>query len=226
MTKARDVLQDALTFHLNRLSPGETADADVLAFGLAALNNIADEWNGAKGFLFQETLTNSVAPISTASATLGTNWIGLSPGDEILGASAVYSTGLDVPLDKITMEEYQGIALKAVSSLPEVFANDGAATVYFYPVPTGQTITLRTRKVIATFSDLDTDYVMPAGYRSALAACVAELLSTTLAPGQIAACAQKAKKARQRLSLQNIEPAIVNSTDIGVGTVVRIRRGF
>ena len=226
MTKARDILRDALTFHLNRLSPGEAMDADLFARGLDALNSIADEWNGKKAFLWQVFLTASASPVSASSGTLGTTWANLASGDEILGATAAYSTGLDVPLDQITMEQYHDIALKNVSSLPEMFAHDGALTVYFYPVPTGQTITLRTRKIVQTFSDLDTDYVMPAGYRAALAACVAELLAPTLSPALAATCSRKASLARQRMALQNIEPAIVHSREVGVGQVVRIKRGY
>lgn len=226
MTTARTVLQDALTFMLNRLSPGETADADLLNTCFQALQNLADEWNGSKAFLFQELLTASASPVSSATGTLGTTWVGLAPGDEILGATCAYSTGLDVPLDSITMAEYQNIAIKSVTSLPEVYAHDGAATVYFYPVPTGQTITLRTKSVVPTFADLDTVYTMPAGYRSALAACVAELLAPVLAPELFASVAAKAKRARARLALQSINPGIVHTHEVGVGTVVRIKRGY
>jgi hypothetical protein len=45
MTTARQIITDALTFHLNRLSPGETLEADTADVCLSALNAFVDEWN-------------------------------------------------------------------------------------------------------------------------------------------------------------------------------------
>lgn len=210
MTTARQVISGALTFHLNRLSPGETLDADLAALCLEALNHIADEWNGVKSFLFREILTVSSA-ISGASGTLGTTWTGLASGDEILGATVRYSN-MDVPLHLLTMGQYADVALKTISDIPEVFAHDGATTVYFYPACTGQTVTLRTKQVVSDFADLDTDYVMPKGYKSALSAVLAEKLSPSMTGGVSPAVASAAASARARIVAQNANPAILNTT--------------
>lgn len=45
MTTARQIITDALTFHLNRLSPGETLEADTADVCLSALNAFIDDWN-------------------------------------------------------------------------------------------------------------------------------------------------------------------------------------
>lgn len=45
MTTARQIITDALTFHLNRLSPGETLEADTADVCLSALNAFVDDWN-------------------------------------------------------------------------------------------------------------------------------------------------------------------------------------
>jgi hypothetical protein len=45
MTTARQIIGDALTFHLNRLSPGETLPADTADLCLGALNSVIDDWN-------------------------------------------------------------------------------------------------------------------------------------------------------------------------------------
>lgn len=45
MTTARQIITDALTFHLNRLSPGETLESDTANVCLSALNAFVDEWN-------------------------------------------------------------------------------------------------------------------------------------------------------------------------------------
>ena len=82
MTTARQIISDALTFGLNRLSPGETLDSDLAGVCLSALNSVADEVNGSKSFLFREILTVS-GTISVVSAALGTDWTGIVAGDDI-----------------------------------------------------------------------------------------------------------------------------------------------
>lgn len=224
MTTARTVLQNALTFHLNRLSPGEAADADVLDTCLRALNDVADEWNGVKSFLFREILTVST-PITGVSGTLGVDWAGLVSGDEIIGATCQYQTGLDVPLDPLTMQQYAQIAIKTVSSLPAYYAHDGAATVYFYPAVPAKTITLQTRQVVSSFADLDTDYVMPKGYSSALSACVADRLAPVMNAAVAATVKAAARAAKNRIFDQAVNPAIINGST-NPGPVARIKRGY
>jgi hypothetical protein len=191
---------------------------------LDALNFATDEWNGSKAFLFREVLTTSSA-ISAATGTLGSTWAGLSSGDEILGATVAYSATLDVALQPITIAQYADISIKALSTYPAYYAHDGATTVYLYPVPTGQTVTLRTRQVVADFADLDTDYAMPRGYKAALASILAERLAPALLGGISAPVAAAAKAARSRIGAQAINPAIINGRAF-VGPVARIQRGF
>lgn len=223
MTAARIIISDALTFGLNRLSPGETLDADLGAACLNALNNIADEMNGGKSFLFREILTTGTVTGSTG--TLGSTWAGLVAGDEVLGATVAYSATLDVPLTKLTMGQYANIAIKSITTYPTYFAQDGQATVYFYPVPSGKSVTLRTKQVVQDFADLDTDYTMPKGYRSALASMLAEKLAPTLAPSMLAKASTDASSSRRRLQAQAVDPAIISS-GVPVGRVARIFRGY
>ena len=208
MTTARSIITGALTFGLNRLSPGESLDADDAARCLDALNHIADELNGNKSFLFREILTQSSA-ITGASAALGVAWPTLAPGDEIQGATVQYTGGMDVRLDPLTMGQYAVISLKTIASLPQYFAHDGLATVYFYPACTGQTVTLRTRQVVSDFADLDTDYSMPKGYKAALSSLLAEKMAPTMIGGITPSVAQAAQKARNQLAQQAINPAII-----------------
>lgn len=204
MTTARRIITDALRFGLNRLSPGEAVNADDASVCLDALNNIVDAIDGAKGWLFREVLT---AGTVSGSGALGTTWPTLTPGDQILGAS--YNDGQDIPIWPVTMEQYQSIAVKSTGGSPMYFAHDGAATVYFWPVPNNASITLRTKQAIGGFADLDTVYVMPAGYSSALSSLLAEKLAPVMG-GLTAAIAREASMARGRLTAQSINPAILN----------------
>lgn len=208
MTTARSIVGDALRL-INRLSPGETLDADTAADCLAGLNSIADEINGSGAFLWREILTTSSA-LNSVTATLGTHWTGITSGTKILGATV--DSGGDVMLSQLTMEQYHGMVEKATTGAPAYFAHDGAATVYFYPVPTGQTVKIRTRQVMSAFADLDTDYEMPAGYRAHLAGLLAERVSPVLSPEMLGHAVRAADRARSALRARGVNPSIICDT--------------
>lgn len=226
MTTARSIIEGALTFGLNKLYPGEVLDADLGARCLEALNMLADEMNGGKSFLFREILTASSA-ITGTFGTIGTDWAGLVAGDEILGATVQYNPTLDIPLKHMTMGQYANVALKTMSTgFPVYYAPDGQAKVFLYGVANANIITLRTKQVVSDFADLDTDYTMPKGYKSALSDMLAEKIAPTAVGGISASVAAAARKARNQLYAQAVNPAILGGDDIGLGPVARIRRGF
>lgn len=208
MTTARSIVEGALTFGLNRLSPGETLDADTAAVCLTALNHVADAMNGGGSFLFREILTTSTA-LSAAFATLGTEWASLSPGVKILGAT--YNDGTqDNPMWELSYAQYQNIADKTTASEPSNWSYDGYARVYFYPVPGGETVTLRTMQTVSDFADLDTDYGMPKGYKAWLSALLAEKMALPLVGNVPRSVTIEAGMARMALAAKNAGPAILN----------------
>lgn len=212
MTTARQLITDALTFHLNRLSPGETLEADTAALCLSALNSVVDEWSAGQTLLFREVLT--AAAVTGTVGTLGTTWPTVAAGTEVLGAT-VLEGGKDVPLNPLTLRQYQEqIASKAQTGSPEFFAPDGFASLYFWPAATGQTVTLRTMQPVSDFADLDTVYALPKGYRSALSACLAERVATVLVGGVPGPVAMAAGAARRRIGNANAKPAIVGSASV------------
>lgn len=199
MTTANTIITGALTFHLNRLSPGETLDADLGNVCLAALNDIVDEINGGRSMLFRTDLT---------TGTIGGTWSTITPGTKIDGAT--YNDGdSDIKIDPITMAQYHAIADKTESGMPQVFAYDGYGTIYFYPSTNGTSITLRTFETVASFADLSTDYGMPEGYRSGLSAMLAEKLAPSTIGGITRDISRASFAARLRLKTQNVNPAII-----------------
>jgi hypothetical protein len=207
VTTARSIIRGALSFHLNRLSPGESEDADTFNTCLDALNFIADEWNGSKSFLFKTVRT--AGTVTGASGTLGSTWA-LSPGVQILGAS--YNDGsIDVDMAELTIAQYQSIPTKTTSGEPHYWAYDGLATVYVYQVPTSRSVTLRTKGEVSDFADLDTDYSMPKGYKSALAACLAEKVAPVMLGLIPASVATAARLGRSQVHAQAFNPAILNA---------------
>lgn len=209
MTTARQIITTALTLHLNRLSPGETLNDDLAASCLLGLNDIVDEWSGQASFLWRDLLSS--ATVTGITATLGTTWADISPGQEIQGATYNSGSG-DFPLESLSMAQYhEQVRIKSLSGgLPRFYAHDGASTIYFYPQCTGQTITLRTHQSMSDFADLDTAYVMPQGYRAALSAVLAERMAPSVL-GAIPPTVLKASQAaRSRIGAQAAEPAIIN----------------
>jgi hypothetical protein len=203
MTTARQIIDGALRFGLNRLSPGETLDADTANACLVGLNDVADQFNGGR-FLFREILT---AATVTGNGTLGTTWPTLSPGTHVLGA---FYAPNDQPIDPITLTQYSVIPDKAATGLPQVLCWDGYAAVYFYPQPVALSITLRTMQHVVDFADLDTDYGMPKGYKSSLSDLLAERMAPSLVGDVSARVVRNAANARARLDAQTANPAIIN----------------
>lgn len=206
MPTARSIITSALSFRLNRLSPGEALDADTAATCLSGLNTLVDEVNGARVGLFREILT--AGTVTAATGTLGTTWATLAPGEKILGATYADGSETEV-IDQITMAQYHEISNKGDVGDPIYFAHDGGATVYFYPVPTSRVVTLRTREAVSDFADLDTNYVMPKGYESAFSALLAELLAPQQG-GVTPSIAKAAFAGRARMRAQSMIPAILN----------------
>jgi hypothetical protein len=215
MATARTIIRNALTVHLNRLSPGEAEDADTFGACRDALNLIVDEFNGSKTFLFRETTTT--AAVSGLSANLSA-W-GLAPGSQILGAT--YSDGgSDTPIAPLTIAQYQDIPVKTTLGVPQVYAHDGLSVVFFYPGATGQSIALRTLAAVADFADLDTAYTLPAGYSSALSALLAEKMAPSMVGGISGDVARAARAARMRLGAQAANPAIVDACAHSTGNIL------
>jgi hypothetical protein len=210
MATARQIITGALTHHLNRLSPGETLDSDLASMCLAALNEIADEWNGAGFFLWADALHSAV--VTGPTATLGVTFPGLESGENIYGAT--YDSGWgDVPIEAITFAQWHEAVIEknVTGGYPQYWAHDGAATLYFYPAASGQTIKLRTKVSMSEFANLETDYVMPSGYRAALAAVLAERVAPTVVgqiPPSVRAAAARSLRA---IKSQQAEPGILTS---------------
>jgi hypothetical protein len=207
---ALSIISDALTFGLNRLSPGETLDSDLANICLSALNNICDELNGVKTYLFREILT--AGTVTSSVGTLGTTWAGLGAGDEILSATVRYGASEDVTIYPLTMAQYHGIGDKTTTGVPSMYAHDGSLSVYFYPVPSSSVVTLRTKAAVSDFADLATSYTMPAGYKSAFSALLAEKMAPSL-NAVTPLIVQQARAARLRLGAQVANPAILGYQD-------------
>ena len=96
--RAIDIITDAYQ-RLNKLSPGETLNADDADRGFMRLNIVADELSAEAPFLYQQILTSAA---QTGHITLGVGaWTAIPPGTEILGVTV--ST---LPISRLTMRQF------------------------------------------------------------------------------------------------------------------------
>ena len=212
MTTARQIITSALTTGLNRLSAGETLDSDLAAVCLSALNDVVDALNGSGGLLWKQAATTQAV---TGSAVLLSVW-GLDPG-----ATISLVTQNNWPVNPTTYEALQTLVPQA--GTPTLYASDGLS-LHFYPAPVSLPVTVLTKESAAEFADLDTDYTMPAGWRSGLAALLAEEVAEQVVGSLSAVVARKASAARRRLSAK-VEPAIINP-GVGGDTLSAFFRGI
>jgi hypothetical protein len=207
----------------NRLSPGESLNADDAARGFKRLNLLIDEMAGTNAFLYKNNLTSAV---QSGPITLGAGaWAAIGVGDNIFSVTAN-----NLALSRITMQQYNEIYQPTLTGLPSVWAQDGDATIYLWPIPAGHTIKLQTRSAASEFADLNTtDYTLPAGYESALGAALAVRLAPTVL-GSIPSYLLAAEK-RLMGNINKYEPAIVNvesftNTRARVGGLTRFNAGY
>lgn len=172
MTTALQIINDAYE-RMNRLSPGETLSADDAGFGLTRLNLLLDGLSARPRFLFKTSITTAT---QTGHITLGAgSWAAVSPGATISSVTVD-----DRQIDPLSMPRYHAIQSPTVTGSPSLYAFDGLSTIYLYPVPNGQEISIAQLVTASQFADLTTEYTLPAGYKDFLGAKLAVRLARTV----------------------------------------------
>jgi hypothetical protein len=142
MATAGDIINGSLRL-LGVLAEGEVPSAETSQDALNAMNQMIDSWNTERLAVFSTQDQVFTWPASTISRTLGPsgNFVGNRP---ILLDDATYyidaSTGVSYGIKMINQQQYDGIAVKTVTSTyPQViFTNMSYPNIemFVYPVPT------------------------------------------------------------------------------------------
>lgn len=142
MATAQTLIQAAYRL-INQYSEGETPTAAALADGLEAMNTMIDSWSTERLSVFATQDQVLTWPASTASRTLGPTGTLVGNRPVVLDDATYFrdaSTGISYGIKIINQQQYDGIAVKTVTSTyPQViFANDKYPDMelYVYPVPT------------------------------------------------------------------------------------------
>lgn len=200
---AVDIIRDAYG-RCNRLSPGETLNADDIARGFFDLNIIADELSAKRRFLYKMTFTSAA---QTGNITLGAgSWAAIPVGAKIL-----YAYVNDEMIAETTPERFAALIQPVTNGLPTIWSYNGFDTVSLYPLPTGETVKLATATGVTEFADTTTQYFMPPGYKSYLGARLAikeAMIIASMTPLEMQNLAREETKSE--LAIRTVRPAILD----------------
>lgn len=219
MTTARTIISLALEA-MNRLSPGETVDADLAATCLRRLNAIADDWSAIPGRMPQQHIVSGSA--SGTTLTLGQGAFAAVSA----GAGVAQLQADDFPMTPITMAQYNNITDKLSAGRPDLWAFDGLGTIYLYPAASGNTVHILSRKAFSQFADLDTDYLLPAGYRGAFSAALAVAMAPSLLGEVPGGLVMAESRALHHIQSANIDPAIISASPLTPNCAGSILQGW
>lgn len=122
------------------------------------------------------------------------------------------------------MQRYNEQCRPFVTGTPSVYAPDGFSTIFLWPIPTGQTITIQTRSTVSEFADQTTDYTLPDGWANALGAA----LAVRIAPNILGQLPQSLVRAEEKAlgAVDKYEPAIIDGPSFQSTGSVYPRRLF
>jgi hypothetical protein len=142
MATAGDIINGSLRL-IGQLAEGEAPSADTAQDALAAMNQMIESWNTERLAVYATETQVFAWPPGLSSRTIGPtgDFVGNRP---VLVDDATYfkdsASGLSFGIKMINQDQYNGIALKSVTSTyPQVmWVNDTYpdVTITIYPVPT------------------------------------------------------------------------------------------
>ncbi len=185
-TTAQTLIKDAMKL-IGSLAQGEEPTAGEFEDGFARLNELVDEWSTQR--LTQQTITRTVVDIvaNQASYTVGTgaNVSVLRPEfvSDVRLILTDPSPDVEVPLERLTDQEYQRLSIKALTnSLPTAWyyqATMPTGTLYLWPIPDNATndFAFYAPAAFIQFAAQDTSYTLPPAYAKALRTNLAVVLA-------------------------------------------------
>lgn len=208
MTTSYDIIASSLRM-LGVVASEESLSAAEAADGLAALNDLVHSWGVASMLSVSWPQVSKALTAGKVSYTIGSGGeIDTVRPSGILSAYITYG-GVDYPLQSMSFVEYQNLAVKTSTGIPEVIVyspGSPLATLLLYPVPSAAGMTLVIDK-IAPITDLTLhdDLPYPPEYNRALRYNLAVDLAPEYGvdvPPAVAMVARQSKSAVARNNLQ------------------------
>lgn len=181
MATASDIIDRAYAL-IGFKDAGEALSGADAQYALGALNDMIDAWNTQRLFIY--TIAEVVASASGLPIAIGPGMaINTARPVTMEAGSFARIAGLDYPITWIDDEQYQGIAIKNMSSaIPQFGHYDGGnptGTISLWPYQTTPTeLHLMVRQQLAAFPDMATDVPLAQGYKNAIQYSLAEELAS------------------------------------------------
>jgi len=232
MSTAADLITQALK-DIQVLDESETPSAYLMADALATLNQMLASWQVSNLYVYAQTET-TFSPTGAISYTVGSGGnVNITRPDRIDYAFLRDSGGLDYPIDLLeTFEEYQGIGLKTLSTIPSVFYYNPSyplGTLYLYPQPSAADgiMHIIASTPLPVYGAAATAINMPPEYDIAIRFSLAEILGEMMGKGASNGIVAFAAKARRMLKRNNLKISPLNINEGGRESgLLRIKRGY
>lgn len=228
MTTALELITDAL-IEIGAHDLGQSVPAEDAALGLRKLNQLMERWSNSPS-LFPVLPETSVTMTGAASYTIGPT--GGTVSTRIIRidrATFVDAGGLESPVNVLNRQQWDDIAVKAVTGSPvsdiwyDAANTDGR--VYVYPKAATGTLKLDAPTLLTSFATTASTITLPVGYESAVVLTLACDLAGSFNRPTPPELKQRAAGAVRVLKRMNAEPLLV-SLGISGSQDYEIERGY
>lgn len=214
MTTALDIIKRSMRL-LGVYSIGEDLTADEAQDGLTALNALMGSLANSSLLVYARSEDSVPFAGGSASATVGPTGARVTTRPvSVLEETYLSYGGVSYPLDLLTLEQYNSIADKAATGLPQgLYVQMGMPdiTLTLYPVPdAAMTVKLWSTKQITSFPALTTDAILPPGYVRMLAYMLAEDMAAEFQREPTPTVVRIANASRRALKRTNTEVPILD----------------
>lgn len=227
MATVRDLIRGSMRL-IGAVATGETPSADEQADALVVLNDMLDSWS-------TEGLTIFAAVRESFSLTAGQSSYTLGPSGNfnttrptrIERAAVELSTGAELPIRILSLDEWAEVTLKSTqSTIPQsayIETSNPLETVNLWPVPNASgNLVLYSHKALSSFANVNDTVTFPPGYAKVLRYGLALELAPEYGKAADPAIAIQFTEAKENIKRANIKPSYMDSDVAGMTG----RRGF
>lgn len=190
-------------------SIGEPISQDEAIDGLSALNSMVDGWANESLMIYSHTLDSVALTAGVINYTIGaTGTIISTRPSEVLNASYINYQNVSTPLGIATLEQYNTIPFKALSSgIPNILWYEPTypnASITLYPAPiAGCTLNLWSLKPLVNFFNLTDVIGLPPGYEDLIVFNLAIAMASEMSIEPTVTVVRTAAAAKKSVKRQN-----------------------
>ena len=229
MADLREISTDAL-IELGVLAAGEVMDADQSSLAVRAANRMLDVWAAKRLMIYSPNVLTTWTIVSgTQSYTVGTGGtINMARPDfinDVKFRDTSSTPNVDYPMRKYEDADWQRVTLKTMTAVwPQAWYYNptyplGALTLW--PVPTSGTLTglLWAPQAITQFTDINTSFDLPPGYREAFVTNLAVRLAPAYTKQPKPETQEAAEDSLRAIMAVNMRPAelVTDAALLGAG---------